>query len=613
MALTRWIFVLLFALCAGGLAAQTTYTVSNLADSGAGSLRQAIDDANTNSGADIIEFAAGNTGTISLLSALPTITEEVQINGLGRSLTTIDAGSTTFRIFDQAALSPLTLRYMTIQGGRSAQGAAIFSRATISLYDVRIQNCLAAGPNGSGAGQDGEGGAIYHNGGLATCFLTNCLITNCDATGGDGANGTGGSAYGGAIYVNSGGLNLLSTTIQQSHATAGDSTGGSGNGGIGLGGGIYAKTVIVLTDSIMQNCSASGGAGNGTGNGGLARGGAIHGEGTVDVNDTSIISCSAVSGNGSAAVNAVGGGISFLPGASQVCTIDRSILSACSATTGTGTGSADALGAAIGSQGEIAITESQISNSTATGTSSTSGSAVYHNAADTFDLHRSTIDNSTATGLWINGSSAIVIQNSTISTNSGSTTGGIHLVSVTGQIASSTITANTGGSYGGIRLQSGTVIVKSCIVAANTGGTSAASDYSGSLTEGGQNVIGIDDGTLFTSSQTGSTAGGALDPLLNALMDNGGLTDTHSLQTGSPAIDMGSTSGPPATDQRNAPRDASPDAGSYEFGAQVPGTQGSAGGEGDERCSVTPGAGLPWLLLLGLIALLGTGLRTRRV
>jgi hypothetical protein len=56
-----------------------TYTVTSLADSGAGSLREAITLANTSGGADTIEF--GVAGTISLSSALPTIDEQLAIDG----------------------------------------------------------------------------------------------------------------------------------------------------------------------------------------------------------------------------------------------------------------------------------------------------------------------------------------------------------------------------------------------------------------------------------------------------------------------------------------------------------------------------------------------------
>jgi len=57
------------------LDAGATFTVINTNDSGAGSLRQAILDANGNAGPDTIEFAITGAGvqTISPLSALPTM------------------------------------------------------------------------------------------------------------------------------------------------------------------------------------------------------------------------------------------------------------------------------------------------------------------------------------------------------------------------------------------------------------------------------------------------------------------------------------------------------------------------------------------------------------
>lgn len=63
-----------------------TYTVTNTNDSGAGSLRQAILDANANAGADTISFNLGSTGlAISLSSALPTITGQITLDGWTQS------------------------------------------------------------------------------------------------------------------------------------------------------------------------------------------------------------------------------------------------------------------------------------------------------------------------------------------------------------------------------------------------------------------------------------------------------------------------------------------------------------------------------------------------
>src|SRR5262245_5274091 len=59
------------------------FTVSSTADSDAGTLRQAILDANALAGTDTIVFAISGTGvkTISPISSLPTITSPVFIDG----------------------------------------------------------------------------------------------------------------------------------------------------------------------------------------------------------------------------------------------------------------------------------------------------------------------------------------------------------------------------------------------------------------------------------------------------------------------------------------------------------------------------------------------------
>jgi hypothetical protein len=66
-----------------GICAANTYTVTSTGDSGPGTLRQAILDANANPGADTIEFNIVGSGvhTIAPASALPAITGPVTING----------------------------------------------------------------------------------------------------------------------------------------------------------------------------------------------------------------------------------------------------------------------------------------------------------------------------------------------------------------------------------------------------------------------------------------------------------------------------------------------------------------------------------------------------
>ena len=73
-----------------------TYTVTSTADSGAGTLRQAVTDANANAGADTIVFAIPGAGlqTINLTSALPTITGALAINGYTQSDAAANSAST---------------------------------------------------------------------------------------------------------------------------------------------------------------------------------------------------------------------------------------------------------------------------------------------------------------------------------------------------------------------------------------------------------------------------------------------------------------------------------------------------------------------------------------
>lgn len=71
-----------------------TFTVTNLLDTGAGSLRQAISDANAAAGADTITFTgAGATGTITLTSGEITVSDAVTITGPGAAALTVSGNS----------------------------------------------------------------------------------------------------------------------------------------------------------------------------------------------------------------------------------------------------------------------------------------------------------------------------------------------------------------------------------------------------------------------------------------------------------------------------------------------------------------------------------------
>jgi CSLREA domain-containing protein len=178
-------------------------------------------------------------------------------------------------------------------------------------------------------------------------------------------------------------------------------------------------------------------------------------------------------------------------------------------------------------------------------------------AGASLTLNNLTIANGIATGDYgggINNLGTLSITNSTFSNNS----------------------ADLGTSGGISNTDSGTVTLRNTIVANSVG----AGNCSGTITNGGNN---IDDGaTCGWVSASGSMRN--TNPLLGALANNGGPTQTLALLTGSPAIDgvtFNAPNGAPSTDQRGIarPQGTRYDIGSYEL--------------------FTPTkVGLPWLFLL---------------
>ena len=75
-------------------ATAASFTVATADDSGEGSLRQALTDANANgSGLDSISFLDRATGTIALSSALPAIDTDLELQGPGAALLSVERES----------------------------------------------------------------------------------------------------------------------------------------------------------------------------------------------------------------------------------------------------------------------------------------------------------------------------------------------------------------------------------------------------------------------------------------------------------------------------------------------------------------------------------------
>jgi hypothetical protein len=126
-------------------AAAANFTVTNINDSGAGSLRQAITDANTNPGLDTIDFSIPGSGvqTITPTSALPVITSPVTINGYSQT----GASQNSQANSDNAVL------LIEINGASAGSSSCLqITAGGSTVSGLVINRCAAAGILLSGAG-----------------------------------------------------------------------------------------------------------------------------------------------------------------------------------------------------------------------------------------------------------------------------------------------------------------------------------------------------------------------------------------------------------------------------------------------------------------------------
>ncbi len=142
----------------------------------------------------------------------------------------------------------------------------------------------------------------------------------------------------------------------------------------------------------------------------------------------------------------------------------------------------------------------------------------------------------------------MIVRNCTIGDNDAQTGGGIYIDASLSVITHSTIAYNIaqgGGDGGGLFIDtSDTVIIRNTIVGENWAGF--GSDIAGSITSQGHNLISDENG----GSGYDNTDILNVDPMLDHLVDNGGLTPTRALLPGSPAIDAGDNTDAPEWDQR---------------------------------------------------------------
>jgi len=470
-------------------------TVTNTNDSGPGSFRQALADANDG---DTIDFAV--TGTIGLTSGELLVDENIAISGPGPDNLTTDGKSKT-RVFHISPSTIVTISGLTIAHGNppypNDDGGGIWNdHATLALNDCTISN------------NAGVGGGVSNDHG--TLVMTNCTIaTNVSGDRGGGILNEQATltvnncvvetnmAYAGAGIYNDGADAML--TVVNSSVSSNFNNGG------GEGGGIYNDSgmVTITNSTVSENVAALLGD--------PSAGGIFNG-GTIEITDSTL------SGN---FAGDVGGGILN----SGTLTVTNSTISGNHAGTNLPGGG---FGGGIYNYGTVTIADSSIIQNDASG-KEPSGWGAGIGSEGFLDISNSTISGNRADqeagGIYNFG--PLHISNSTISDNSAN--------------------ENAGGIYNGA---TGMVDLENTILNQGDSGANIFNN-GGAVTSNGYN-LSSDDGSGYL---TGPGDQINTDPLIGPLQNNGGLTLTHALLPGSPAINAGDPNftPPPSYDQRDSP------------------------------------------------------------
>ena len=219
-----------------------TFTVTTSDDSGPGSLRQAILDANASPGDDAIVFTTN--GTIVLSSPLPLITGNTVVAGPGTNQLTI-SGNNAVQVFSFNAGTTNTISGLTIANGMAtnyASGAGISNAGSLTIMNCTFINNQTFG---------GWGGAVFNSGGLA---ISNSMFSGNQVTGDNGSpaygGGGGAAGMGGALFSISGTANISGCSFIANEALGGNgsdahinnSYGGRGGGVNGGSGGTSPGT-----------------------------------------------------------------------------------------------------------------------------------------------------------------------------------------------------------------------------------------------------------------------------------------------------------------------------------------------------------------------------------
>ena len=495
--------ILLSAVLGAGLIAVTasihaaTLTVTSSANSGAGTLRDTLAIA---ANGDTINFSI--SGTITLTNGELLVTNNLTILGPGPANLAVN-GNANRRVFHVQNGAIATIASLTITNGKA-------------LGDV--------------------GGGIYND--HSTLTVSNCTLSGNSAR------------FGGAIYNDGIGSSPGSATLSLRDSTIISNSVGVAGAGIFNNGINGSATLMVATSTFIGNATASNGNGGGIFNDGESSGSAI-----LTVANSTF--------TGNAAYFGSGGGIYNDAGTATV-----------SASTLSGNLAYNPGGGGIYNFGINGSATLSVANSTLRGNSAGSGGGILNDGSSRgramLSVNTSTFSGNSAgangggiSNDGISGTATGLVATCTFSTNTAINGGGISndgagSSNATLRVNASTFSGNSASGGGGISNDgssggNATVEIGDTILIRGASGSNFTNTL-GTVISHGYNLSSDGGGGFLTALGDQIHTNAMLGPLQN----NGGLTFTHALPFGSPAVDQGKRDAIPSlaltTDQRGALR-----------------------------------------------------------
>ncbi len=252
----------------------TTITVSNGNDSGPGSLRQALAQADDG---DTINFDP-SVSTVTLTTAELAIDKSVTLSG-AQMVTVVRASQTEFRIFHVMPGHSVEIDGLTISGGHITGdngGGILNDNSTLT-----IAHCTVSGNAIVTVSSNNFGGGIHNSG---TMTLNQVIVNNNNAV----WSGQGSAVPSGGGISNTGTMTIIAGTVQSNY-------------GFWSAGGIYNTGMLTITGSMIVN-NQTGDPGHFGGSGG-----GIVNDGTMTIQDSTISGNTALGGD---LQGGEGGGIS---------------------------------------------------------------------------------------------------------------------------------------------------------------------------------------------------------------------------------------------------------------------------------------------------------------